>query len=363
MPQAGKPHWRHEAWIYIYASTLPTFLMPHSHFSPRNPCWTQRNQINTMPSTRTGRRYSTRPSMPSFPTFRQGSHVSSSPSMTSNSVLRGLPPYRRREQIPDITLPEYGMIIKDNDDYEDLMAILFPQSDLYSRTITMRHLSITAQKLRREVERQEVEVRRIFIEIEGLGLQQVLRPYRNAPPQESFLPATRPPTPYYPAPSQETRSPTPPTNITTTGNTRKPNHHWRWWRTWQTKWQLLHCRVDLLHTSFLPPTLSRMHRSTTSILWMSTIYMQSLLSTSPRTSSVWLSRGTLKPVTSTIVGDIVTNSFSSLTHVCIPFISLFHIWSTCILLNADMPFTYVCYTLTLCFTCVHLRANTCLLPI
>ena len=162
-----------------------------------------------MPSIRTGRRYSARPTMPSSPTFRQGSHASS-PSTMSNSVLRGLPPYRRREQILDITLPEYGMIIKDDDDYEDLMAILFSQSNLYSRTITMRHLSIMAQKLRREAERQEVEARRIFIEMEGLGLQQVLCPYQNAPPRESFSPVTRPPTPYYPAPSQETRSPTPP---------------------------------------------------------------------------------------------------------------------------------------------------------
>ena len=55
----------------------------------------------------------------------------------SNSVLRGLPPYRQQEQIADITLPEYGTIVNDNDDYEDLMAILFSQSDLYSRTITM----------------------------------------------------------------------------------------------------------------------------------------------------------------------------------------------------------------------------------
>ena len=163
-----------------------------------------------MPSTRTGQRYSARPSMPSSPTFRQGSHVSS-PSLTMpNSVLRGLPPYRQQERIPNITLPEYGTIIRDNDDYEDLMAILFPQSDLYSRTITMQHLSITAQKLRREADRQEVKARRIFIEMEGLGLQQVLHPYRNTPPQESFTPATRPPTPYYPAPSQETRPPTPP---------------------------------------------------------------------------------------------------------------------------------------------------------
>ena len=163
-----------------------------------------------MPSTRTGWRYSTRPSMPSSPTFRQVSDVSSPSSMMSNSVLRGLPPYRQWERIPDITLPEYGMIIKDDDDYEDLMAILFPQSDLYSRTITMWHLSITAQKIRREAERQEVEARRIFIEMEGLGLQQVLHPYQNAPPQGSFSPVSWLPTPYYPAPSQETRSPTPP---------------------------------------------------------------------------------------------------------------------------------------------------------
>ena len=74
----------------------------------------------------------------------------------------------------------------------------------------MQHLSIMAQKLRREAERQEVEARRIFIEMERLGLQQVLRLYRNAPPRESFSPAARPPTLYYPAPSQETRSPTPP---------------------------------------------------------------------------------------------------------------------------------------------------------
>ena len=163
-----------------------------------------------MPSTRTGQQYSARPSMPSSPTFRQGSHVSSPSSTTSNSILRGLPPHRWWEQIPDITLPEYGTIIKDDDDYEDLMAILFPQSDLYSRTITMRHLSIMAQKLGRKADKQEVEARRIFIKMEGLGLQQVLHPYQNAPPWESFATATQLPTLYYPAPSQETRSPTPP---------------------------------------------------------------------------------------------------------------------------------------------------------
>ena len=269
-----------------------------------------------MPSTRTGWRYSTRPSMPSSPTFRQGSHVSSPSSMMSNSVLRGLLPYRWRERISDITLPEYGTIIKDNDDYEDLMAILLPQSNLYSRMITMRHLSITAQKLRREAERQEVEARRIFIEMEGLGLQQVLHPYWNAPPSRILVTSSMTAHSILSCTKPGNKIPYPPTDVTTTRDTRKPNNHWRWqWRTRRTKWRLLHCGVDFLYTNLLPLTLSRLHWSTTSLLWMSTIHMRPLLSTSPGTLSVWLSRETLKPVTSTIVGDIVTNYFSFLTHV------------------------------------------------
>ena len=109
--------------------------------------------------------------------------------------------------------------------------------------------------------------------------------------------------------------PYPPTDVTTTRNTRKPNHHWRWWRrTQQKKRQLLYCRVDLLYTSLFPLALSRMHRSTTSLLWMSTVHLRLLLSMSTETPSIWLSwQVLLKSVTSTIVGDIVTNSFSSLT--------------------------------------------------
>ena len=163
-----------------------------------------------MPSIRTGQRYSVRPSMPSSPTFRQGSHASSPSSMMSTSILRGLPPYRQQEWIPDITLSEYGRIINNDDDYDDLTAILYPQTNLYSKTITMQHLWTTAQKLRREADRQEIEARRLFMEMEELGFQQVLHPHWNTPPRESFSPAARVPTPYYPAPDQETRFPTPP---------------------------------------------------------------------------------------------------------------------------------------------------------
>ena len=129
------------------------------------------------------------------------------------------------------------------------------------------------------------------------------------------------------------------TNITTTRNTRKPDHHWRWWRrTQQKKRQLLYCGVDLFHTSLFPLALSRMHQLTTSILWMSTVHMQSLLLTSTNALSIWLSwQILLKPVTSTIVGDIVTNSFLLYHVLTIPFTLLFHLWSTCIFFEADMP--------------------------
>ena len=195
------PHWRHEARVYIYASTLPTFSMPHSHFPPWNPCWTQKNQIANMPFTRSGQQYSARTPMPSSSTLRQGSSPSSS-SSSSSSILRGLPPYRQWEQIPDITLLEYGRILGNDNDYDDLMAILYPQSDLYSKTITMRHLWITANKLRREADRQEIEARRLFIEMAGTGLQQVLCPHRNTPPRQFSSAAARPPTLYYPAPEE-----------------------------------------------------------------------------------------------------------------------------------------------------------------
>ena len=38
----------------------------------------------------------------------------------------------------------------------------------------MRHLWVTAQQLRREADRQQVKARQLFVEMEGLGLQQIL---------------------------------------------------------------------------------------------------------------------------------------------------------------------------------------------
>ena len=192
------------------------------------------------------------------------------------------------------------------------MAILFPQSDLYSRTITMRHLWITAQELRRETDRQEIVARRLFMELEGLGLQQVLHLHWNKPPWESFLPAAQPPTLYYPAPSQETRSPTPlPPPLTSPppgalGNPiiieddddkeldRLDNDFYTAKSMFSTPVSfLLHCQeyTSWQHQYFECPQY---------------IHMWSLLPMSAGTPSVWLHK-TLKPVTSTIVGDTVSN--------------------------------------------------------
>ena len=145
--------------------------------------------------------------MTSSSTLRRGPYASSPSSTTSNSVLRSVSPYQRQEQIPDITLQEYGRILDDDDDYVNLMAILYPQSDFYSRTVTMQQLLLTAQKIRREADRLEEEGQRIFVKMEGLGLQQVLCPHQTSP---SLKPYSQLPTPYYPAPGQEARSPTPP---------------------------------------------------------------------------------------------------------------------------------------------------------
>ena len=62
------------------------------------------------------------------------------------------------------------------------MAILYPQNNSYSKMITMHHLWIMAQKLRKEADRQEIEVRRLSIKMEGTGLQQILHPHRNTFP-------------------------------------------------------------------------------------------------------------------------------------------------------------------------------------
>ena len=120
--------------------------------------------------------------------------------------------------------------------------------------------------------------------------------------------------------------PYPPTNITITRSTRKPDCYWRWqWRIRRTKQQLLHSGIDLFHAGLLPPTLSRMHWLTTSIFWMSTIHMQSLLLTSSRTPSFWLPE------------MVEAGDFNHSGRYCYKFFSSFTMCRTCFYL---LFFTY-----------------------
>ena len=218
------------------------------------------------------------------------------------------------------------------------MAIPFWQSDLYSKTITMWHLWITAQWPKREADRQQIKARRLFVEIEGLGLQQVLQPHLQTPPPEPFLPEAQPPTLYYTAPSQESRyqesveqSLTPPPTSPPLGVRGNPIII----EDSDEEEDGLNDNFYTAESTFSTPIPFLLHwgmpRSKRSIFWMSSIYLQSLLSMSANAPGIQLSRA-LKLVTSTIVGDIVTN-FSSFLNMCSPcnhllfFISSKHVFT------------------------------------
>ena len=142
--------------------------------------------------------------------------------------------------------------------------------------------------------------------------------------------------------------PYPPTNVTTTRSTRKPNYCWRqWWRIRWMRQQFSYSRINILHTGFFPFTLSRMHRSTQYIC--NHCYQRVLghwVSDCPRSWSWWLQHS----------GGYCYETFSFF-YMCLPcvcllfFISLLHALTsrqTCLL---HMFFTS-------CFTCVCLKVNT-----
>ena len=173
-----------------------------------------------MPSTRTGRRYSAGPSMPSSSTLRRGSYVSSPSSRTSNSVLRSVSPYQRQERIPDITQQEYGRILDDEEDYVNLMATLYPQSDLYSsnHATTINH-STEYKKRSRQVRRRRMKDihrdGRIRTTTGTTSTSNITIPQTLYTNTYSVLSCTK----------SGSEIPYPPTDVTTTRDTRKPDHH------------------------------------------------------------------------------------------------------------------------------------------
>ena len=293
MPQAGKPHWGHGARIYIYASTLPTFLTPHSYLSTWNPYRTQSQQIIKMPSTRTGQWYSARPSMPSSSTLRQGSHTSS-PSLTiSASIFRMNPqhhPFRiwQNHKWQWRLWWPHGYIISTN-------QFIFKD---YHYATPMNYCTETEKTSRQTRDQSKKDVygdgririaASIVPTLKYTPLEILLI---SSTTTHSILSCTRPG-------DKISRVcwmiPYPSTNITTTRRTRKPNHHCRWWWGWRWKrWQLLFSRINLLHANLLSSTLSRMSRPMTPIPRVSSIYMWSLLTMSANAQDVWLSRTVLQ---------------------------------------------------------------------
>ena len=139
----------------------------------------------------------------------------SSSSFSESSIVRDLPHYRQQQRIPNLTIYEFGRVLEDNDQYDRMMATIFHHPDLFSRTITMWHLWFTMRQLRDEARCQFDEAIWVFKEMEMMDLHEEL--YSGMARSESWspIPATRPPTPYYPAPHSSdqdiSQSPTPPT--------------------------------------------------------------------------------------------------------------------------------------------------------
>src|ERR1700678_1204439 len=139
----------------------------------------------------------------------------SSSSFSDSSIVQDLPHYRWRQRIPNLTIYEFGRVLEDNEQYDRMMATIFHRPDLFSRTITMQHLWFTMRRLRDEARCQFDEAIRVFEEMEMMDLHKELYSGMARSESRSPIPATRPPTPYYPAPhslNQDfSQSPTPPT--------------------------------------------------------------------------------------------------------------------------------------------------------
>jgi hypothetical protein len=191
-------------------NTFDAPFLSHSTKSSQN---SEPPKTINMPATRTNSRSTSSSSQPSTP-----------------SILRRLRPYPR-PQIPDLLFREFTDLVMQNENYDQIMGIFGNRRQLYSRTMTIRHLWTAQRRLREELERHYEEAERLWIELEDAGAQELLRGrqwaqsfIRNAyAPQPYHSPdstcveeeslfmsplggtsqAIRPPTPYYPAPDEE----------------------------------------------------------------------------------------------------------------------------------------------------------------
>jgi hypothetical protein len=113
-----------------------------------------------MPATRTRAQ---RPYVP---------YAYSSSSSESSILDRRTPfPYIR---IPKISLLDYGQLLSDEENFDEVMATIGHRRSLVNQLKTIRHLWLTSRRLLEEVDRQRHEAQVIFTRMEQMGLQQEL---------------------------------------------------------------------------------------------------------------------------------------------------------------------------------------------
>jgi hypothetical protein len=105
--------------------------------------------------------------MPATRTRAQQAYVPyaySSSSFESSILDRCTPfPYI---QIPKISLLDYGRLLSDEENFDEVMATIGHRRSLVNQSKTIRHLWFTSRRLLEEVDRQGHEARVIFTRME-----------------------------------------------------------------------------------------------------------------------------------------------------------------------------------------------------
>jgi hypothetical protein len=113
--------------------------------------------------------------MPATQTRAQWPYVpyaySSSSSESSILDQRTPFPYIR---IPKISLLDYGQLLSDEENFDEVMATIGHRRSLVNQSKTIRHLWLTSRHLLEEVNRQQHKAWVIFTQMKQMGLQQKL---------------------------------------------------------------------------------------------------------------------------------------------------------------------------------------------
>jgi hypothetical protein len=77
-------------------------------------------------------------------------------------------------QIPKISLLDYGRLLSNEKNFNEIMATIGHQRSLINQSKMIQHLWLTSRRLLEEVDRQRHEAQVVFTQMEQMGLQQEL---------------------------------------------------------------------------------------------------------------------------------------------------------------------------------------------